>query len=38
MANKVLAREYKLTLPEESLLVQELAKTRWSLQKRLRAG
>ncbi len=32
LANKVLAREYKLTLPEESLLVQELAATRRSLQ------
>ncbi len=34
LANKVLAREYKLTLPEESALVQELAETRRSLQKR----
>jgi predicted nuclease of restriction endonuclease-like (RecB) superfamily len=32
LANKVLAREYKLTLPEESVLVQELAETRRSLQ------
>jgi predicted nuclease of restriction endonuclease-like (RecB) superfamily len=34
LANKVLAREYKLALPEESVLVQELADTRRSLQKR----
>lgn len=32
LANMVLAREYKLTLPEESILVQELAETRRSLQ------
>ena len=28
LANKILAREYKLTLPEESVLVQELAEIR----------
>jgi uncharacterized protein (DUF488 family) len=37
LANKVLANEYKLTLPEESLLVQELAETRRSVQSSPRA-
>ena len=33
LANKILAREYKLRLPDESVLVQELAGLRKSLQK-----
>ncbi len=37
LANQVLAREYRLTLPEESVLVQELAETRRSLQNSPRA-
>ncbi len=32
--NRVLAREYKLTLPEESVLVQEISSTRRALQER----
>jgi predicted nuclease of restriction endonuclease-like (RecB) superfamily len=35
LANKVLAREYRLNLPAESVLVQELAETRETLQKRI---
>jgi predicted nuclease of restriction endonuclease-like (RecB) superfamily len=34
LANKVVAREYRLSLPDESLLVKEIAQTRKSLQKR----
>jgi predicted nuclease of restriction endonuclease-like (RecB) superfamily len=36
LGNKVLAREYKLTLPEESALVHELAETRRSLENKPR--
>lgn len=36
LRNRVLAREYKLSLPEESVLVQEIADTRRALQ--LRTG
>jgi len=38
LGNKVLAREYKLTLPDESVLVRELAETRKSLQNKPRRG
>ena len=34
MNNRVLAREYKLNLPDESLLINEIAKTRSALQLR----
>jgi urease accessory protein UreE len=33
--NKVLAREYQLTLPEEKRLVEELERTQWILAGRL---
>jgi predicted nuclease of restriction endonuclease-like (RecB) superfamily len=36
LQNRVLAREYRLTLPEESLLVQEISNTRRALQLRAR--
>ena len=36
LQNRVLAREYRLTLPEESLLVQEISDTRRALQLRAR--